>query len=104
MTNSIFLLKCRNIGIRHIKINCTYVNLDLFLLFLCTGIISWPFYTVLRLVVCSVLFSYMVGRKEGDCMRSELISLTRITEPPLAPVDTIGKQREQETVSHPECE
>ena len=50
MTNSIFLLKCRNIGIRHIKINCTYVNLDLFLLFLCTGIISWPFYIFMAIL------------------------------------------------------
>ena len=29
----------------------------------------WPFYTVLRLVVCSVLFSYIKRSKAGDCVQ-----------------------------------
>ena len=42
----------------NIEINFTYGNLGLLLLFLCNlpGLNSWPFYTVLRLVACSVFF------------------------------------------------
>ena len=48
----------------------TYVNLALLLLFLSThGLNSWSFYyTVLWLVVCSVLFSYIRRSKPGNCV------------------------------------
>ena len=45
------------------------------------GLNSWPFNTVLRLVVCSVLFSYTKRSKEGDCVQTQLTNLSRIKEP-----------------------
>ena len=45
------------------------------------GLNSWTFHTVLRLVVCSVLFSYIKRSKEGDWVQSQLTNLSRINEP-----------------------
>ena len=45
------------------------------------GLSSWSLYTVLRLVVCSVLFSYIERSKAGDCVQSQLTNLSRIKEP-----------------------
>ena len=45
------------------------------------GLNLWPFYTVLRLVVCSVLFSYIKRSKEGDSVQTQLTNLSRINEP-----------------------
>ena len=45
------------------------------------GLSSWPFYTVLRLVVCLVLFSYIKRSKAGDCVQSQLTNFSRIKEP-----------------------
>ena len=45
------------------------------------GLNSWPLYTVLRLVVCSVLFSYIKRSKAGDCVQSQLTNLSLIKEP-----------------------
>ena len=45
------------------------------------GLNSWPFYTVLRLVVCLVLFSYIKRSKAGDCVQSQLANFSRIKEP-----------------------
>ena len=42
---------------------------------------------------------------EGQATRPKTqITHTRGGRQSLAPVETIGKQQEQETVSHPECE
>ena len=38
------------------------------------GLNSWPFYTVLRLTVCSVLFSYIKGRQVTVCSLNSQIS------------------------------
>ena len=82
------LLKRRNIG-TNIKINCTFVNLGLLLLFLCNlGSIHGRFFTVLRHVVYSVSFSYRTRRsKAGDCVQSRLTNLSftdeRRTDSPL---------------------
>ena len=45
------------------------------------GLNSWPFYTVLRLVVSSVLFSYIKRSKAGDYVQSQLTNLSRIKNP-----------------------
>ena len=80
MRNSIQLSKLRNNGM-NIERNCTYVNLGLMLLFLGNlGLIHSHFNTVLRLVVCSVLFSYINRSKAGDCVQSQLKNLSRIKE------------------------
>ena len=51
------------------------------LLFLCNlGLIHSQFNTVLRLVVCSVLFSYINRSKAGDCVQSQLKNLSRIKD------------------------
>ena len=66
----------------NIERNCTYEDLSLMLLFLCNlGLIHSHFNTVLRLVVCSVLFSYINRSKAGDCVQSQLKNLSRIKEP-----------------------
>ena len=41
---------------------------------------SWPLYAVWRLVVCSVLFSYIKRSKAGDCVQSQLANLPLIKE------------------------
>ena len=61
----------------NVERNCTYVNLGLMLLFLCNlGLIHSHFNTVLRLVVCSVLFSYINRSKAGDYGQSQLKNLS----------------------------
>ena len=45
------------------------------------GLNSWPLYAVWRLVVCSVLFSYIKRSKAGDCLQSQLTNLYGIKEP-----------------------
>ena len=66
----------------NIERNCTYVrNLGLMLRFLGNlGLIHSHFNTVLRLIVCSVLFSYINRSKAGDCVQSQLKNLSRIKE------------------------
>ena len=44
------------------------------------GLNSRLFYTVLRLVVCSVLFSYTKRNKTGDYVPTQLTNLSRISE------------------------
>ena len=56
----------------------TYVNLGLSLPFRVIWLNSWPIYTVLRLVVCSLLFPYIKQRKGGNCVQSQLTNLSRI--------------------------
>ena len=61
--------------------SCTYVNLGLLLPFLCNlGSIHGQFIRFLRLVVCSVLFSYIKRSKTGDYVQSRLTNLSRIKE------------------------
>ena len=70
--------KRRNIGI-NIKINSTHVkvNLGLLLLFLCKlgSVHGHNFFRVLLLVVCSVLFSYMMRIKAGYCVQTRFTNL-----------------------------
>ena len=69
-----------NTGI-HIEINLTYVNLGLLLLFLCNPYsVHGPFFTVLRLVVWLVSFSYIMRSKAGYCVQSRLTNLFLIKE------------------------
>ena len=66
----------------NIEINCTNINLGLLFLFLFNlDLIHGYFNTVLRLVVCSVLFSYIKQSKAGDCVQSQLTNLSRTKEP-----------------------
>ena len=66
----------------NIEINCTHINLGLLFLFLFNlDLIHGYFNTVLRLVVCSVLFSYIKQSKAGDCVQSQLTNLSRTKEP-----------------------
>ena len=70
------------VATRSIEVNCSYINLGLLLLFLCNpGLNSWPIYTVLRLVICSVLFSSIKRSKAGDRVQSQLTTLSRTKEP-----------------------
>ena len=53
--------------VQYRTINCTYVNLRILLFFsVWPGLNSWPFYLVLWLLVCSVLFSYIKRSNAGD--------------------------------------
>ena len=48
--------------------------------------VTWPFYSVLRLVVCSVLFSYLKRSKAGYWLLSQITNLSLIKEPARAPI------------------
>ena len=62
--------------VQYRTINCTYINLRILLFFsVWPGLNSWPFYMVLWLLVCSVLFSYIKRSKAGDCVQSQLTNL-----------------------------
>ena len=46
------------------------------MLFLC-NLSLWPFYTVLRLVVCSVLLTYIIRSKADYCVQSSQLTNQR---------------------------